>query len=106
EMDVLINLSEFEAFGRVNLEANANGIPVIGLKSGATIELIENGKTGFLIDKSFTQLRLASEKLLDIEIRNTMSQNARRLFLKFNNPTSFAENLLKVYNQAVSEYNS
>lgn len=41
-----------EPFGMVTLEAFACGTPVIGLNSGALPEVIEHGKTGFIIDKN------------------------------------------------------
>ena len=39
-----------EPFGLVVIEAMACGTPVIAFKGGAMPELIENGKTGFLVD--------------------------------------------------------
>lgn len=41
-----------EPFGMVTLEAFACGTPVIALNSGALPEVIEDGKTGFIVDKS------------------------------------------------------
>lgn len=39
-----------EPFGMVSIEALACGTPVIGLKSGATSEIIDDGQTGFITD--------------------------------------------------------
>lgn len=44
----LLMCSKNEAMGRVTAEAMLNGCPVIGYKSGGTIELIKNKETGFL----------------------------------------------------------
>ena len=52
QADVVLMCSEHEAMGRVTVEAMAYGKPVIGLRSGATPELIEDGKEGFLFDKN------------------------------------------------------
>ncbi len=41
---------DIEGFGIVFLEANACCKPVIGGKSGGTMDAIENGKTGFLVN--------------------------------------------------------
>lgn len=38
-----------EPFGFVTIESQACGTPVIGFASGATPELVENGKTGFVL---------------------------------------------------------
>jgi len=39
-----------EAFGLVMIEALASGTPVIALNNGAVSEVIEDGKTGFIVD--------------------------------------------------------
>lgn len=46
--DVGVTASTQEAFGRVTLEYMAMGKPVVGADSGATPELIEAGRNGFL----------------------------------------------------------
>ncbi len=46
DSDCLLNPSVHEAFGRTNVEAMAVGVPVIGLASGATPELIAKGEGG------------------------------------------------------------
>lgn len=49
--DVLIIPSVFEEpFGRVVIEANINGLPVIGSSRGGIVEIINNIKTGVLFD--------------------------------------------------------
>jgi len=40
-----------EPFGMVSIEALACGTPVIGLDVGATQEIVEDGKTGFIVGK-------------------------------------------------------
>lgn len=47
KFDILLMCSRSEAFGRVTIEAMLRKIPVIGLDSGGTSELIEDQKTGF-----------------------------------------------------------
>lgn len=46
----LLQCSRHEALGRVTLEAMAHGMPVIGLRSGATPELVEHGVDGLLFN--------------------------------------------------------
>jgi glycosyltransferase involved in cell wall biosynthesis len=46
--DILLMCSRNEAFGRVTVEAMKIGKPVIGARSGGTVELIRDGFNGFL----------------------------------------------------------
>ncbi|NQU42300.1 glycosyltransferase family 4 protein, partial [bacterium] len=48
--DVNVLVSNDEGFGRTIIEAAALGMPSVGANVGGIPELIENGKTGFLID--------------------------------------------------------
>lgn len=48
--DLKFLFSEKESFGLVLLEAMACGVPCIGTKVGGIPEVIEHGKTGYLID--------------------------------------------------------
>lgn len=65
KLDVLLMCSRAEAFGRVTIEAMLRKIPVIGLDSGGTSELIEDGVTGFKF-KEYKDV----EKALDILINS------------------------------------
>lgn len=47
---VVVPSNDQEAFGLVNVEAMAAGIPVIATKGGGMKEIIEHGQTGFLVD--------------------------------------------------------
>ena len=47
--DVFLMTSRDEAFGRVTVEAMRLGLPVIGVNSGGTAEIIEDGITGYLV---------------------------------------------------------
>ncbi len=42
--------SKTETFGQVVLEAMASGLPVVGLQAEGICDLVENGKTGFLLN--------------------------------------------------------
>jgi glycosyltransferase involved in cell wall biosynthesis len=50
EIDLLIHTCPNEAFGRIYIEAMAMRVPVITVKGGGALELIEDDVNGFLID--------------------------------------------------------
>ena len=78
QLHLLVVPSQFEPFGRVVIEAMACGRPVIGSRDGGIPEIIEEGKTGYLIEvgdwKGFA--RAALDLLADRENWTSMSQAA------------------------------
>ena len=61
----LLMCSRYEGMGRVTVEAMAYGKPVIGFRSGATPELIEHGKTGYIYDEGPHQLADCMMKIIE-----------------------------------------
>lgn len=59
QYDVGLMCSNYEGFGRVTIEYMLAGLPVIGSNSGATPELVHDGKTGLLY-KAFDYKALAT----------------------------------------------
>ena len=49
DMDVGLMLSKREAFGRVTVEYMMSYMPVIGVDTGGTPEIVADGKTGFIV---------------------------------------------------------
>ncbi|MWC28943.1 glycosyltransferase family 4 protein [Paenibacillus sp. MMS18-CY102] len=69
-----------EAFGLVNVEAMASGIPVVAARIGGIGEVVQDGETGFLAEPS----RLAQELLekldqllTDDQLRQSMGRRSR-----------------------------
>lgn len=54
-MDVVVNCSRDEPFGRVLIEAMACGRPVVAFRSGAVPEIVRDGQTGLLVPYSDTE---------------------------------------------------
>ena len=63
DMDVGLMLSRCEGFGRVTVEYMLNYMPVIGVDTGATPEIVADGETGFICGLD------DSEKLAELMIR-------------------------------------
>ena len=61
ELHIVVNLSRFqESFGRTVLEAMAAGRPVVAYNWGALSELVQSGKTGYLVPYA-TPLKAAQQ---------------------------------------------
>ncbi|MGB7342322.1 MAG: glycosyltransferase family 4 protein [Phototrophicaceae bacterium] len=53
--DVVVCASDFESYGKVNLEAMACGTPVVSTNQGGPAETIIDGETGYLVPPSHPQ---------------------------------------------------
>ncbi len=79
---VLVVPSSYEGFGIVYLEGMAFGLPAIGTMAGAAPEIIEEGKTGYLIDPDDDQTLASHLAALagDRELLTRLSLNASQRY--------------------------
>ena len=98
--DVLLVCSAFETFGRVAVEAQKCGLPVILSDVGANLERIENGINGLLYQKgNIMDLVEKIELLRDMTVRNTFSKNINLVMLEEKYSSDhFASNFAKLLN--------
>ena len=77
--DIVINPSVTEAFGNVNLEAMAAGLAVVAADVPVTRTMIDDGRSGFLVDPhSVAGFSDVVERLIgDPALRQTVATNAR-----------------------------
>lgn len=84
QIDVLCMFSRSEGFGRVTAEAMLRGIPVIGLNTGGTTELVENDISGYLVSdyQSFEDAvgKLFANETNYNEVRFNSYHRAKSLF--------------------------
>ena len=81
----LVLNSVYEGFPHVLLEAAFFGVPIVATAVGGTPELVEDGKTGLLIQpESPEDLLTALQRLQeDADLRHRLSVNARRATERF-----------------------
>jgi spore coat protein SA len=95
-----------EAFGLVNVEAMACGVPVIATNIGGMPEVIVHGKTGYLIDPQKVEAELANYVIQLLNnpkrIKNLGLSSVNRVLENFTWEKS-ANRLLQMYVQATSE---
>lgn len=81
---ILIVPSSYEGFGIVYLEGMGFGLPAIGTTAGAASEIIEHGKTGYLIEPndSGTLANLILQLATNRDLLTNLSLNARNRYLQ------------------------
>ncbi len=94
-----------EAFGLVQVEAMASGLPVISCDVGTGVSFVNQHEvTGLIVPPaSDTALAEAIERLLsDPNERNRFAEAAYRRSQEYFTRTAMAENVLKVYESLIS----
>ena len=77
--DVVVCPSDFESYGKANLEAMACGRPVVSSRRGGPAETIMDGVTGFLVDSGDAEAMAAQvlRLLREGDLRHQMGQAAQ-----------------------------
>lgn len=85
KLSVFVALSNSESFGVAVIEASACEVPVVVSNVGGLPEVVENNKTGFIVDKDI--IVEAANKIeiliLNKELRHKMGQAGRKKVLDF-----------------------
>lgn len=77
-LDIVVILSENEAFSLVLVEAMAAGLPVVATRVGGMAEILHDRQTGFFIDRSAAALTSAIKELVaDPALRHQLGVRAR-----------------------------
>jgi glycosyltransferase involved in cell wall biosynthesis len=79
-LDIFLMASKSECYGMVTIEALLSGVPVIGSNDGGTVDLIQPGRNGLLVEpRNAQQLADAISTLLDDpDALGLMGENARK----------------------------
>ncbi len=79
--DLMLLLSETESFGLSVLEAMACGVPSIATNVGGLPEVVDHGKTGYLVELGDVDeaVRYTLELLLDDDARKKMGATGRQI---------------------------
>ncbi|MBW4452141.1 MAG: glycosyltransferase family 4 protein [Nostoc indistinguendum CM1-VF10] len=77
---LLVTPRWIEAFGNVAIEALACGVPLIAYRRGGLTEIVQEGKTGFLVEPDSVQGLVEAIKRLDEIDRQTCRQQAETLY--------------------------
>jgi phosphatidylinositol alpha 1,6-mannosyltransferase len=76
--DIFVHTGKHETFCQSIQESLASGVPVIAPNSGGPLDLVQHGRTGFLLDTSnSSDLIAAFELLIDARTRSLMGSTAR-----------------------------
>ncbi|MCB2195273.1 MAG: glycosyltransferase family 4 protein [Bacteroidetes bacterium] len=103
ETDIFAFPTYNDTFGLVNLEAMQHSLPVVSTKEGGIPDVVEHGKTGFLIDKNDHEaLAMKIKQLIEDEsLRKRMGKLGR---LKYENSFTlevFENKIVEILNNII-----
>ncbi len=98
-LDIAVLTSDSEGLSNAILEAMAAALPVVATRVGGNVELVEDGKTGFLFPAGSEEaLAAAIAKLLDnADLRTQMGMEARSRALATYKASSVAARFTNLY---------
>lgn len=103
--DIFILTSREESFGIVLIEAMASGLPIIASDIPGLRNVVENGKTGLLVEPSIENFAKAIEKMInDHKLREKLITNGLREVKKYN-WDKIVEKFEGVYKEVLYETN-
>lgn len=108
DCDIFVAPSRFESFGLVFVEAMRVGKPVVGCRAGGMPEVVTDELNGLLVAPDDVQafadavVRLAQSA----ELRASMSQAGRQLFLEKFTASQMATASLHLYRRAADQFTS
>ncbi|MFH0918593.1 MAG: lipopolysaccharide heptosyltransferase II, partial [Candidatus Omnitrophota bacterium] len=103
---VVLATTTQEAFGRVVVEAQASGVPVVATKVGGVVDIIEDGKNGLLVPpadhKSMAEAIMRIFK--DPQFARELAQNAYAKVKEKYNLELMVKNTLDVYREVLNNF--
>lgn len=105
ESDIFVFPTLNEAFGLVNIEAMQCGLPVISTFEGAIPEIVDDGKTGFLVVKNNPEALADKIEILikNPELRKKMGDAGCEKFLDKYTLDIFEKNMKSVFDDVLKK---
>lgn len=91
-----------EGFGRVIIEAGSSGVPVVASRVGGIVDIIEDGKTGYLVtpQDAWALSEAILKALKEPERTQAMCKQARKRIEQQFNLDRMVDETIKVYEEA------
>ena len=98
ESDIFLLISKFEALPLSVLEAMRCGLPVICTNVGGIPEVVDNGKSGFIVSKgSVSEILSALHQLRDMKTRQNFGLKGKEIFASKFHENKMLESIKEIY---------
>ncbi len=106
EIDIFVNVSKRESFGVAVLEASAMELPVIATNVEGLPEVVEAGKTGFLISPGEDQefLTVLEQLVRQKDLRREMGRAGRAFVVQHYEKNACIRRMVDIYRNTLSQH--
>lgn len=103
--DIFVYGSKSETQGTVLTEAMYAGLPIVAVRATGARDIVEDGKTGFLVSENIKEFKEAVEKLInDEDLRKKFSEEAKRVAREKYTSSVCAKKMLEIYEKALNDF--
>jgi 1,2-diacylglycerol 3-alpha-glucosyltransferase len=103
--DIFIYASKSETQGMILTEAMYAGLPIVAVRATGVENIVEDGRTGFLVSENIKEFQETMEKLIrDKDLRNKFSAEAKRIAREKYTSEVCAKKILDVYAETISNH--
>jgi glycosyltransferase involved in cell wall biosynthesis len=103
--DIFIYASKSETQGMILTEAMYSGLPIVAVRATGVKDIVENGKTGFLVPEDVQEFGKAVQKLIDGEnLKREFSEEAEKVAREKYTAEVCARKMIEVYENAIKNF--
>lgn len=100
--DIFVYASKSETQGMILTEAMYSGLPIVAVRATGAVDIVENGRTGFLVSEDKTEFAETVQKLIDDEnLRKNFGEIAERVAREKYTSKVCAQKMLEVYEKYI-----
>jgi 1,2-diacylglycerol 3-alpha-glucosyltransferase len=104
--DIFVYASKSETQGMVLTEAMYSGLPIVAVRATGVKDIVEDGRTGYLVDENIEEFGKAVQKLIDdTDIHMRFGEEAKKLAIEKYTSSVCARKMLEVYERAIERNN-
>jgi 1,2-diacylglycerol 3-alpha-glucosyltransferase len=100
--DIFVYSSKSETQGMILSEAMYSGLPIVAVRATGAVDMVEDGKTGFLVSEDEKEFGEAAQKLIDDEnLRKKIGEEAKKIAREKYTSEVCAKKMIEVYKRAI-----
>jgi 1,2-diacylglycerol 3-alpha-glucosyltransferase len=103
--DIFVYSSKSETQGMIITEAMYSGLPIVAVRATGVKDIVEDGKTGFLVSEDKEEFGEAVQKLIDDDnLRKSFGEKAKIIAKEKYTSSVSAKKMLELYEKEIASY--